>query len=208
MIVCYHTEIIKPWTSDELERKLALIPEGIKRKILLKRQHTDRQLSTGGNLLILALLKHFEVALTLAEIAYNDYQRPYFNNGFDFNVSHSGNRVIACATLTGKVGIDIEIMKPVDINFDDCFTPAEQRNIREAKNPDTEFFKYWTRKEAVLKAVGTGVYTPLLDIDVSADELNYKEETYHLAPLDIDPFYQCCIAQTIRQEIILKQVEV
>lgn len=204
MIVCYHAKITKPWTGNELEQKLALIPEGIKQKILLKKNHLDIQLSATGNLLILELLKYFKAELTLAEIAYNDYQRPCFNDGFDFNVSHSGNRVIACATLTGKVGIDIEIMKPVDLNYDDYFTPAEQQHICAAQNPDVAFFKYWTRKEAVLKAVGTGVHTPLLDMDVSAAKVNYKGETYFLSAIDIDNGYNGCLAHTVKQEIILK----
>ncbi|MGF7082588.1 4'-phosphopantetheinyl transferase family protein [Mucilaginibacter sp. UYCu711] len=208
MIVCYHTEIREPWTSNELEQKLALIPEGIKQKILLKKKHLDVQLSTSGNLLILELLKYFKTDLTLAEIAYNDYQRPYFNDGFDFNISHSGNRVIACATLTGKVGIDIELMKPVDLNYDDYFTPAEQQHIRAAQNPNVEFSKYWTRKEAVLKAVGTGVHTPLLDIDVSADEVSYQGETYFLSAIDIDPNYSGCIAHTVKQKITIEKLSV
>lgn len=208
MIVCYHTEIREPWTSNELEQKLALISEGIKQKILLKKNHLDVQLSASGNLLILELLKYFKAELTLAEIAYNDYQRPYFNDGFDFNISHSGNRVIACATLTGKVGIDIELMKPVDLNYDDYFTPAEQQHIRAAQNPNVEFFKYWTRKEAVLKAVGTGVHTPLLDIDVSADEVSYQGETYFLSAIDIDPNYSGCIAHTVKQKITIEKLSV
>jgi 4'-phosphopantetheinyl transferase len=208
MIVCFHTEIIKPWTSDELEQKMALIPDRIKRQILLKRNHLDVQLSVSGNLLILALLVYFEQSLTLAEIVYNDYQRPYFDDGFDFNISHAGNRVIGCATLTGKVGIDIELMKPVDLNYEDYFTANEQKNIRSAINPDAEFFKYWTRKEAVLKAVGTGVYTPLLDIDVSTDEVSYKDEPFYLSPINIAADYCGCIAHTVKQGILLNQVSV
>lgn len=206
MIICYHTEILSQWTNDELQQKMELIPDGIKRQILLKKNHLDVQLSVCGNLLILALIKHFEVNLTLAEIVYNDYQRPYFRDGFDFNISHSGNRVIGCATLNGKVGIDIELMKPVNLNYDDYFTATEQQNIRTAKNPDTEFFNYWTRKEALLKAVGTGVCTPLLDIDVSANEVNYNDEIYYLSPIAIAGDYKACIAHTVKQEIVLQNI--
>ncbi|MDB5004147.1 MAG: 4-phosphopantetheinyl transferase superfamily protein [Mucilaginibacter sp.] len=206
MIICYHTEILSPWTNEELQQKMELIPDGIKQKILLKRNHLDVQLSVCGNLLILALIKYFDADLTLAEIVYNDYQRPYFNDGFDFNISHSGNRVIGCATLNGKVGIDIELMKPVDINYDDYFTATEQENIRNAKNPDTEFFTYWTRKEALLKAVGTGVYTPLLDIDVSADSFIYKGDNYYLSPIDIATDYKACVAHTAEQEISIQKL--
>jgi 4'-phosphopantetheinyl transferase len=166
----------------------------------------DVQLSVSGNLLLLELIKHFGLDLNLSDLLYGEYQRPYFNGDFDFNISHSGNRVICCATLDGKLGIDIELINPVTINYDDYFTPTEQANIRSTQNPDAEFFKYWTRKEAVLKAVGTGVYTPLLDIDVSADEVSYKGETYYLSTVDIHDDYKGCIAHNFKQEISLKQV--
>jgi 4'-phosphopantetheinyl transferase len=196
MIFCYHTEILSPWANDELQQKMELIPDGIKRQILLKRNHLDVQLSVCGNLLILALIKHFEVDLTLAEIVYNDYKRPYFNDGFDFNISHSGNRVVGCATLNGKVGIDIELTKPINLNYDDYFTTTEQQKIRTAKNPDTEFFNYWTRKEALLKAVGTGVYTY---------SFIYKGDNYHLSPIDIAADYKACVAYTAEQEISIQE---
>ncbi|MCC8425584.1 4'-phosphopantetheinyl transferase superfamily protein [Mucilaginibacter sp. UR6-11] len=208
MIVCCHTEILKPWSDDELQQRLEFIPDRIRQQLLLKKNHLDVQLSVAGNLLILALLKHFGIGLTLVEIVYNDYQRPYFNGGFDFNISHSGNRVIGCATLNGKVGVDIEVMKPVDLDYDDYFTANEQQKIRAAKDPGTEFFKYWTRKEAVLKALGTGVHTPLPDIDVSADELCYNSETYYLTPIDIAAGYHGCIAHTVKQEISVNQLSV
>ncbi|MDB4924604.1 4'-phosphopantetheinyl transferase superfamily protein [Mucilaginibacter sp.] len=204
MIICYHTTIDKPWSSSELEQKIAPIPSALKQKILKKRNHSDVQLSVGGNLLVLELLKHFNLDLTLNDLLYNPYHRPYFNAGFDFNISHAGNRVICCATTQGKVGIDIELTAPVNFDYDDYFTTIEQQNIRSNKDPNTEFFKYWTRKEALLKAIGTGVYTPLLAMDVSGDIFTYKGETYYLSPIDIDPAYQSCMAHTVKQEIAIQ----
>jgi 4'-phosphopantetheinyl transferase len=206
MIVCYHTEITRPWTDNELQERLSLLPENIQKPILLKRNHLDVQLSVTGNLLLIELIKHFCLDLKLTELFYNEYQRPYFNSDFDFNISHSGNRVICCATLEGKVGIDIELMQPIAINQEDYFTPTEQANIRAAKDPDNEFFKYWTRKEAVLKAVGTGVYTPLLDIDVSADEVIFKNDIYYLSTIEIDPTYKGCLAHSVKREISVENI--
>jgi 4'-phosphopantetheinyl transferase len=201
MIICYYTELNKTWGSDELEQKMAPIPLAIRQNILLKRNLPDVQLSVCGSLLILKLLTRFGLNLSLADLHYNLYQRPYFDAGFDFNVSHSGNRIVCCATDNGKVGIDIELTGPVNFNYDDYFTPNEQKNIRADQNPDTAFFKYWTRKEALLKAVGAGVYTPLLAIDVSEDSFIYEGSTYYLSPIEIDPAYQSCIAHTVKQEI-------
>jgi 4'-phosphopantetheinyl transferase len=204
MILCYHTEITQPWTDGELQERLSLLPDSIKKLILSKRNHLDVQLSVSGNLLLIELIRYFGLDLKLTDRKYGEYQRPYFNSDFDFNISHSGNRVICCATLAGKVGIDIELIQPVTINYEDYFTPAEQAKIRAAQNPDAEFFKYWTRKEAVLKVIGTGVYTPLLDIEVSADEVEFKGETYYLSAITVNDGYKGCIAHTVRQKIILK----
>lgn len=208
MIVGYYTQLTKSWTPDDLRSKLKLLPKPLSDKIASRRQYLDMQLSVAGYLLLLKLIDYFSLDLDLNDLQYGPYQRPYFKGGFDFNISHAGNMVICCATTTGKIGVDIEFIKPVSINLDDYFTAAEQQNIRAAKNSDTEFFKYWTRKEAVLKAIGTGVYTPLLDIDVSADEVIYKTEHYHLLPIGIEDGFAGCLAVEVMQEVALERVDI
>ncbi len=76
-----------------------------------------------------------------------------------FNVSHSKD-CIAFAVADTDTGIDVEYM---DENFnyhsieEMCFTPAEINYIKESSIPVNEFFKLWTRKEALLKADGQGL---------------------------------------------------
>ncbi|MES2807263.1 MAG: 4'-phosphopantetheinyl transferase superfamily protein [Bacteroidota bacterium] len=204
MIACFHTEITSEWTDEELRQKAALIPDAIIKAILAKRNHLDIQLSVSGYLLLLKLIKYFKADVTLHDIIFNTYKRPGFNKDLDFNISHSGNRVICCATNEGKVGIDIEQVKPITINLDDYFNPAEQQYIRAAQNPESELINYWTRKEAVLKAIGTGVFTPLLDIDVSTDTVISTNEICYLYTVGIDLAYKCNIAATVVQETITK----
>lgn len=208
MIVGFHAEIMQRQANNDLDHKLSLLPSALREKITTKRQHLDVQLSVTGHLLLLKLIDHFGISLTLDDLQYSKYHRPYFSGDFDFSISHSGNRVICCGTSSGKVGVDIELIKPVDLNQEDYFTTAEQQKIRAAQNPDTEFFNYWVRKEAVLKALGTGVYTPLLEIDVSADEVVYRNETFYLLPLNIDSAYAGCIACDIKQDISISKVEI
>lgn len=208
MIVGYHTQITQNWIDNELHHKLDLLPQWLRDKITAKRKHLDLQLSVTGNLLLLKLIDHFGLDLKLDDLQYSQYRRPNFPGNFDFNISHSGNRVICCATTQGKIGVDIELMRSISINYEDYFTATEQQNIRAAQNPDTEFFKYWARKEAILKAAGTGVYTPLLDIDVSADQVIYQYHIYRLLPLNIDTDYAGYAACNVKQELILKKVEV
>ncbi|MFD2871056.1 4'-phosphopantetheinyl transferase family protein [Mucilaginibacter ximonensis] len=208
MIAGFYMQIAENRANNDLGHKLSLLPQFLQHKIAAKRQQLDVHLSITGNLLLLKLIDHFKLDLKLDDLGYGPYQRPYFDAGFDFNISHSGNCVICCGTMEGKIGVDIEVIKPIDINYDDYFTNTEQQNIRAAQNQQTEFFKYWTRKEAVLKAVGTGVYTPLLAINVSSDEVIYKGEHYYLSPLEVGPGFAGHIASTLRQDIYIKKAEV
>ncbi|QEI05253.1 4'-phosphopantetheinyl transferase superfamily protein [Pigmentiphaga aceris] len=72
-----------------------------------------------------------------------------------FNLSHSGDlALIALAPV--PVGIDLERDTPADANalVQAWFTPAEQGRLARG---DDDFLSLWTAREAVLKAVGTGL---------------------------------------------------
>jgi len=71
----------------------------------------------------------------------------------EFSISHSGDWVLV-ALAEQSVGVDIEQqVDPVDpALIRSCFTPAEQKRIR----TDADFYRYWTYKEAAIKALGTG----------------------------------------------------
>ncbi|CAN5329493.1 4'-phosphopantetheinyl transferase superfamily protein [soil metagenome] len=78
-----------------------------------------------------------------------------------FNVTHSGGRGLI-AIATSPVGVDIEQLRPVPNAaglVQRFFTPEEQRQF--ALLPEDQklagFFKGWTGKEALLKAVGVGL---------------------------------------------------
>jgi len=96
MIVCCHTEINSNWSSEQLEQKLSLLPDALQEKILLKKDPKEIQLAVCGKLLLIMLLEKLSLNLSLSELRYDSYHRPFFNADFDFNISHAGNRVIWC----------------------------------------------------------------------------------------------------------------
>ena len=76
-----------------------------------------------------------------------------------FNLSHCLKGVLCVIDGNGPVGCDIE---PVDRKLKEpllqrCCSEEEIRQIRTASNPDAEFMKLWTIKEAVLKYTGQGL---------------------------------------------------
>ena len=89
-----------------------------------------------------------------------------------FNVSHSGTKALLAFTHGRDVGVDVEQIRS---NLDQqalarrFFSPAEQQAL--AALPSSEqcaaFFRCWTRKEAYIKAHGSGLSLPLNSFDVS-----------------------------------------
>lgn len=79
-----------------------------------------------------------------------------------FNLSHSGDLALIGITRGREVGVDIERVQQ-DIEFDQIvehyFEPAEAWVLRTAPPQErvSRFFDLWTRKEARLKAEGSGL---------------------------------------------------
>jgi 4'-phosphopantetheinyl transferase len=86
-----------------------------------------------------------------------------------FNLSHSGG-LAALAVAGCDVGIDIEEVRPVDGAVAERFFSAREnaalRGLRGADWRDA-FYRCWTRKEAVAKALGKGLSLRLASFDVS-----------------------------------------
>ena len=93
-----------------------------------------------------------------------------------FNLSHSGGLALLAITVDQRIGVDLEIVNP-SIEVADLsrrfFAPAEARQILvlPAEELAVAFFRCWTRKEALLKAIGLGLSAPLdgFEVTVGAD---------------------------------------
>lgn len=87
--------------------------------------------------------------------------------GVYFNLSHSGEWTVI-AISDNEVGVDIQQVKPVTLRLARrFFAEDERRQIEEAGDGATElFYRFWTVKEAYLKALGTGLNRPLNSFSV------------------------------------------
>jgi 4'-phosphopantetheinyl transferase len=74
--------------------------------------------------------------------------------GHYWSISHKP-KYVAAVVSKDKVGIDIEEMKPRSESLFAYVVSDEEWELKE-KSWDT-FFRYWTAKEAILKAIGIGV---------------------------------------------------
>lgn len=87
-----------------------------------------------------------------------------------YNVSHSGDWILI-ALSGAPIGIDVEYINP-DFNFSEVlpvsFSEQEKKVIDSSIHPLNDFYGFWTRKEALLKATSKGMdddlpHIPCLD---------------------------------------------
>jgi 4'-phosphopantetheinyl transferase len=90
----------------------------------------------------------------------------------EFNVSHSGDLFLYAVSQGRTVGVDIERKKDglsADAIAQRYFAPEEARLLLELAPEQRlpSFYRCWTRKEAYLKAKGTGLTTKLQAFEVT-----------------------------------------
>lgn len=91
--------------------------------------------------------------------------------GLELNLSHAGDWGMIALCHAHPVGVDLEAIVParVDASMIRAVTsPAERAAFAAMPAHDhvTAFFRLWVRKEAVIKALGTGLSRALDTIDV------------------------------------------
>jgi 4'-phosphopantetheinyl transferase len=104
--------------------------------------------------------------------------KPFIGDGigFSFNLSHSEHAVVIAVADGAPVGVDCEAIRSIEettavaeLTFCDrerahlAATPAAARQ--------SAFYSLWTRKEALVKAMGVGISYPLAAISVLAPEI-------------------------------------
>lgn len=116
----------------------------------------------------------------------------------NFNISHSGN-LILLALSNSVMGIDVECINP-SFNFENlliqCFKPSELLHI----NSRSDFYVFWTRKEAIIKATGEGLIDDLHDIDCTQNRIFRQKKTYflHTAYLNEDHIYSLAYTGNVK----------
>ncbi len=83
-----------------------------------------------------------------------------------FSLSHTHGLVACGAAWDCDIGVDVErIDRKVDrATMQAVLTPDELRHVDAGT---VSFFEYWTRKEAYLKALGTGISGRLKDLSIA-----------------------------------------
>ena len=167
-----------PAAADVVERCRAVLSADERERAGRMLVSTSRDLFVVGRGILRTLIGGY-LGVVPAEVRfdYSAFGRPSVHTdgcrpALQFSVSHSGALVALAFAREARVGIDVERVR----TNTDCdaisarfFAPAEQA-VLEALAPAERidaFFACWTRKEAVLKAVGLGISRGLCHVEVT-----------------------------------------
>lgn len=125
--------------------------------------------------------------------------------GLEFSYSDAERVALLAVSRAGPVGVDIEpILRPVEVEaiIATHFTPRERAAVLAADGEvrRAAFFRIWTRKEAVLKAIGAGLSFGLAGIDVLDDRASVAagpeaaQGPWALHDLPTDPAHRAALA--------------
>ncbi len=174
MVEIYTFNIIDNITEAVFIELLPLVSKEKQAEIkrLAKREDAWRSLFS-GLLLRAAVCEKLCVKKDDIVIVKNRYGKPFLgsvdNPPLHFNLSHSGQWVV-CAVDQMPVGIDIEQVRPVDLDIARrFFSETEYQELFSKSGEDrvSYFYDLWTSKESFVKAKGKGLSIPLDSFSIS-----------------------------------------
>ncbi len=104
-----------------------------------------------------------------------------------FNLAHAGDLVLYALARERRVGVDVESFDPAREHgaiAERFYSPRERAEL-EAAPEDARarlFLTFWTRKEAMVKATGEGIWEAFKNVDTAAP------------PAEIEPWTRCDLA--------------
>ncbi len=108
------------------------------------------------------------------QFRYNTHGKPTLDGaeGLHFSLSHSSDCAVLALSWIHAVGVDIEVPRQFDEDVAGVvLTDAERAAL--ARLPATErqigFYRYWTYKEAIVKAIGCGLSMPPNRLCIGSD---------------------------------------
>lgn len=155
----------------------------------------------GYILAIYGIKKTFGVDLSNQSFAFNRYGKPYFQLYPDihFNISHCRSKVV-CAVSDAPVGIDVQdVMKVEETCYKTVLSPQELLYINKCNNPESEFIRFWTLKEAYTKYLGIGLNQEFNQLDMLSNDMKciYFRNTYIHVTMQEECFVAVCSQQNL-----------
>lgn len=213
-----HADLDESWHAG-LQEDL-LTPHELRR---IEQIHNPRlyQRAVCARALLRSILGHIRAEpAQMVPVETNAYGKPFCLDGPAFNVAHSQAHMVIVLADSGQVGIDIEYVKPcpeMEEIAKSHFSRHEQQQLMQHHGDARlrAFYRAWTRKEALVKALGEGLSLPLnkfsVDLDIDAANVLVQSTTdridinsWSILPLPGEPSMPVAIAASFTIETIVE----
>lgn len=174
MLACVYLLAMSP---DPLPWPLTGLGAADRQRALRFRRPEDQASFVAGRRLLDRLVED-QVGGRRLPLAIGAYGRPGLtgpgSERIDVNISHCDGLVAAAVCSSGRIGVDVEsAARPIDVAglARRYFLESEVVAIAAAAESERSraFLRYWTAKEAALKAIGRGLLIPLDQVSIDAD---------------------------------------
>lgn len=171
--------------GKSIESLAAELPQTQRARALRYKSRSDALAFIAGRMLLQKALEEVNSSENLADLHYEKSGKPFLNS-LHFNISHSATKVVCAWSQEGKLGIDLEKFRPVELkNFRDWFVEEEWADMQNEENSLHLFYRYWTRKESIIKALGITLGDlHKMKTDIEADTFSYEGQMYYVREID------------------------
>jgi len=139
-----------------------------KNKIRKYVKENDQKRSLLGKIAIVKMIaKLLKIDQDELVFSRDSFEKPILEKPFlrklNFNIAHSGKYVIVGVNSEGKIGVDIEKIKLIDLEImKNVFMDKEIKYVNSNKKEALKkFYQIWSLKESFVKAIGEGLSYPL-----------------------------------------------
>lgn len=187
----YYTKISDVPAVYEDDRLLSKLPAERLERIRRMKNATKRCQSIAAGLLLEYALRMQKMTGVGKTFGTHEGGKPYILEYPEvyYNLSHSG--VYVAVVLDDRsVGIDVEILRYNQQKLAKRFFSIEENAVLEQTWSDSVFTQIWTRKEAYLKALGTGLRVATDSFVVLNEQVRRLESHRVVEGLDSDYYLE------------------
>ncbi len=136
-------------------KKSSPLPEVIEEKIKNAKNEERKREIYAGYIMLISCAKEYNI--NFAEVKYKANNKPYISENFEFNLSHSENK-IAIVFGEYECGIDMQKISDYKINIaNKYFSKKEISSIEKSDEKERLFTLVWSIREAYFKMTGEGI---------------------------------------------------
>ncbi len=210
MIQVFYNQLNMSSPDEKWSSYLQQMPEDIKERIRRYRKKENKyQLLIGRLLLREGMHQLGFYNFDLQDLHYNEHNCPLWITEIHFNIAHSQN-IVACAfSKTAAIGLDVERIRKINLNdFEYILNDLDHQNIKKSQKVYQAFFKIWTIKEAITKAIGKGLAIDVQQIYIFDEFAELEGQKWYYQSLNLaEGFAAHIVSDKVFSQLEIKELQ-